>query len=354
MNATSSNRRPIHHSAPTIGAEEIEAVSRVLQTGRLAQGAEVEAFEAECAAFVGREYGVAVGSGTAALHLALAAVGVEAGTMVAVPSYACAALMTAVGLQNGRSLLCDVGPDYHLAVDAMPKDWGAAVVAHLFGGTAAIPKSGPDLPEGERIVEDIAQSMGGATGRATRVAITSFYATKLMTTGEGGMLFTDDEGMAGFARDRRDYDNRDDFVQRFSYKMTDFQAAMGRVQLKRLPGFIARRRAIAQRYDEALLDLPLRLPESPGHVYFRYVVASDRRETLERFLNAQGVEAKRPVYRPAHLCVQKAASPEAVLLAGGYPGADEAHRTALSLPIHPSMVDDDAGRVVESVRRSFE
>ena len=174
------------------------------------------------------------------------------------------------------------------------------------------------------------------------MAITSFFATKLVTTGEGGMLFTDDPDVAEVARDRRDYDNRDDLAPRFNYKMTDLQAAIGRVQLERLPGFLEARRTIAARYREAFHDLPLRLPDPDGHVFFRYVAGSDRRDDIEAHLRECGVEAKRPVYRPMHHH-----------LGGEFPGAEQAHRTCLSLPIYPSLVDADVKRVIESVRGFF-
>ena len=307
----------IPHSKPTVGTEERDAVSRVLASGQLAQGREVAAFEEECAAFAGRRYAVAVNSGTSALHLALAALGVGEDDPVAVPSYACAALITAVHLQRARPLLCDVGADYNLAPGTIPSDSAFAILPHLFGAPAVI-------PQGHTVVEDIAQSMGGETGRGSTVAVTSFYATKLMTTGEGGMLLTDDEELAAFARDRRDYDNRDEFAQRYPYKMTEVQGAMGREQLKKLPGFIERRRAIAARYHEAFQDTPLTLPDPEGHVFFRYVVATPQRNALQVFLDENGIEAKRPVYQPAHH-----------YLGGDCPNAETAHNTCLSLPIYP-------------------
>lgn len=326
----------IPHSAPDIGREEADAAERVLRSGHLAQGREVAAFERECAALVGRRHAVAVNSGTAALHLALVALGVEEGAPVAIPSYACAALLTALGLQRARPVLCDIGADYCLDPDAVPPGPGAAIAAHLFGNAGPLPREG-------RVIEDIAQSMGGPTGRSGIAAITSFYATKLMTTGEGGMLFTDDDGMAECARDRRDYDNRDDGAQRYAYKMTDIQAAIGRVQLERLPGFLTRRRLLARRYSDAFAGLPLRLPAmTEDHVFFRYVVATDRRDALEAHLRARGVEAKRPVYRPAHH-----------YLGGAYPRSEQAHRECLSLPLYPALVDEAAIRVIESVRSFF-
>ena len=322
----------ISHSKPCIGDEEIAAAGRVLASGRLAQGEEVAAFERECAAFCGRRHAVAVNSGTSALHLALGAIGVAPDDAVAVPAYACAALITAVSLQHARPVLCDVGEDYNLAPGSAPHECAAVIVPHLFGAPASLPASGA-------VIEDIAQSMGGDTGRTAPVAVTSFYATKLMTTGEGGMLLTDDEALAEYARDRRDYDNRDDFVERHPYKMTEFQAAIGRVQLHRLPAFIARRRAIAARYHEAFAGLPFRLPRLARHVFFRYVVATPERDRLQAHLERCGIEAKRPVYRPAHH-----------YLGGAFPGAETAHRECLSLPIYPALLETEIVRVIDSVR----
>ena len=336
----------IRHSAPTLGDAEAEAVTEVLRSGQLAQGKQVEAFEQECAAFVGRKYGVAVSSGTAALHLALAALGVTENSIVALPTYACAALATAVQMQRGTSALCDVGPDYNLDLGTLPEEVDVSIAAHLFGATASLPKSGS-------CIEDIAQSLGGDTGTATDVAIASFYATKLMTTGEGGMLLTDDADLAAFARDRRDYDNRDDWLPRYSYKMTDMQAAMGRVQLQRLPGFIARRREIAQQYLDAFRDLPIELPSGSGHVFFRFVIRTGQRESLEGRLADAGVEAKRPVYRPAHLYARDPLAHGDFRLRDSYPGADAAHAQALSLPIYPSLLEDDVAHVIDSVRRNL-
>ncbi|MBN2308794.1 MAG: DegT/DnrJ/EryC1/StrS family aminotransferase [Candidatus Hydrogenedentes bacterium] len=326
----------IPHSAPTLGPEEEDAAARAIRSGRLAQGPEVEAFERECAEAFGFAEAVAVNSGTSALHLALGALGVPGDAPVAVPSYACAALVTAVLLHGARPVLCDSGPDYNLDPDAVPGACGVAIVPHLFGAPARV-------PAGRTVVEDIAQSMGGPAGRGAHAAITSFYATKLITTGEGGMFLTDDARLAEYVRDRRDYDNRDDFVVRHNYKMTDVQAAIGRVQLRRLPEFVERRRVLAARYTEAFGELPLGLPRAPHHVFFRYVVETAERDALEAHLRARGVDAKRPVYRPAHHH-----------LGGTFPVAQRAHDTGLSLPIYPSLIDADAARVIESVRSFFE
>lgn len=325
----------VPHSAPCLGVEEEETVIRVLRSGQLAQGPEVAAFEQECAAFIGRRHAVAVSSGTAALHLALQALGLPQRVHVALPSYGCASLITAVRLHHAKPLLCDIGDDLNLDPGRVPQSSAAVILPHLFGAPAPV-------PEGV-VVEDIAQSMGNGTGTSSPVAVTSFYATKLITTGEGGMVFTDDDAIAECVRDRRDYDNRDDFVTRHNYKMTDVQAAIGRVQLKRLPEFLRRRREIAEAYSAAFAGVPLALPRAEGHAFFRYVVSTTQREELTAHLAARGVEAKRPVYRPAHH-----------YLGGVFPRSERAHEECLSLPLYPALVDDGVTHVIDSVLGFFE
>jgi len=325
----------IPHSATTLGPDESDAAARVIESGKVSQGVEVEAFEDECATFVGRRYGVAVSSGTAALQLALRVLDVGLGGRVAQPSYACAALITATHQQGAEPLLYDAAAEYNVDAELISAECDAAITVHLFGATSA-------LPAHTRVIEDIAQSFGGKTGSGGVVSITSFYATKLMTTGEGGMLFTDDEALANEARDLRDYDNRDDYRPRYAFKMTDIQAAIGRVQLETLPEFLAQRKSIAERYHHAFNGLPMELPRQNDHVFFRYVVALDRRDALETHLQRSGVDAKRPVYRPAHH-----------YLGGENPGADRAHRRCISLPIYPSLGASEVNRVIESTLRFF-
>lgn len=325
----------IPHSKPLIGEAEIAAVTAVLRSGHLAQGPEVRAFEEACAEMVGRKHAVAVNSGTAALHLALNVLEIGRNRAVALPSYACASLVQTVFWQLAEPILCDVDVTWNLDPDQIPGSSDAVIVPHLFGATARV-------PAGHTVIEDIAQSLGGNTGSKSPVAIASFYATKLVTTGEGGMLLTDDASLAAAARDLRDYDNRDDFDVRYAYKMTDFQASLGRVQLRRLPEFIARRREIAAAYNAAFAGLPLVCPLQEDHVYFRYVVSLPERDALQAALTKDGIEAKRPVHRPAHH-----------FLGGDFPRADRAHRECLSLPIYPAMHSDDVRAVIDSVLRFF-
>jgi perosamine synthetase len=324
----------IAHSKPCLGLEEQEAAARVLGSGMLAQGSQVAAFEAEMAALTGRAHAVAFSSGTAALHAALLAVGMGPGQQVAMPSYVCAALLQAVNYTGATAQLVDVGEDGNLRAEAVPAGTDAVIVPHLFGKPAV-------LPAHPCIIEDTAQSIGGPTGGQGIMTITSFYATKLLTSaGEGGMAFTNSLALAEDLRDRRDYDNRDDFRPRFAYKMTEVQAAVGRVQAGRLTDFLARRRELAARYSEAFRGLPMALPGGEGHVYFRYTVGVPDAAALGVQLAAAGIDAKRPVFRPLHHYT-----------GGAFPGAERAHRELLSLPLYPALTDAEATCVIEAMRR---
>lgn len=335
----------VPHSRPTLGDDERAALAEVVASGQLAQGPRVAAFERAMADRLGVRGAVAVSSGTAALHLALLALGVGPGDEVLVPSYACAALLHAARAAGATPRLVDVDPaTFNIDPDAAKRVRSprcrALIVVHAFGLPADLDAL---LALGVPVIEDAAQALGARhgtrpVGSAGAVGITSFYATKLMTTGEGGMLFGDDERILGVARDLREYDEKRDDRLRFNYKMTDLAAALGLVQARRLPAFLDRRRRIADLYRARLGSSPLRHPpDPPGRVYHRYVVTGPR--AAEHYLgrlDAAGVDARRPVFQPLHR----------YLGLTGFPGADEAGARAVSLPCYPSLSDAELERVV--------
>ncbi|OGL64613.1 MAG: hypothetical protein A3J27_11285 [Candidatus Tectomicrobia bacterium RIFCSPLOWO2_12_FULL_69_37] len=346
---------PIPHSRPTLGEEEARAAAEAVRSGQIAQGPRVAAFEEAVARYAGRSGGAAVSSGTAALHLALHAMGVQAGDTVVVPSYNCPALVQAVRHLGAWPRLCDVDPG---TGNPTPETVGAAaegaravILAHLFGA----PAEGADIAAlGVPVVEDLAQALGaarpdGPVGRAGKLAVCSFYATKPLAAGEGGMVLGDDEALLARVRDARSYDERDDLAPRWNCKLTDVQAAIGLVQLSRYEGFIARRRAIAARYAEGLAGTPLGLPREPAggrHIFHRYVVRLPGGHGVEeaiRALGTRGVTARRPIYRPLHRLLGET----------GFPGAEEAWARHLSLPIYPSLTEEEIERIMGAVRSLF-
>jgi dTDP-4-amino-4,6-dideoxygalactose transaminase len=338
----------IPHSRPQVSEEDAQAVARVVRGGQLAQGPEVEAFEREMAARVGAPAAAAVSSGTAALEAALRALDVGPGGEVIVPSYACDALHHAVTRCGAEPVLADADP---LTLTLSPIEaerrlgprTRAIVVPHAFGRAVALE---PFEALGVPVVEDCAQALGAriggrAVGSLGRLAVCSFYATKMLATGEGGMVLGPPDLVAR-VRDGRDYDERDDLVPRGNTKLTDMQAALGRSQLRRLDAFVARRRAVAARYRERLAALPCRLPPDAGdaHVYHRFVVGVDAPlASMLPAMHARGVMARRPVFRPLHRA----------LGLPGFPEAERLWQTCVSLPCYPALTDEQVATVARTL-----
>jgi dTDP-4-amino-4,6-dideoxygalactose transaminase len=338
----------IPHSRPTLGDDDARAVARVVCTGQIAEGPEVAALEAELAPRLGVPAVAAVSSGTVALELALRALGLADGDEVIVPTYTCDALHHAVVRAGGTPRLADVDPRTHALALAdvrrrLTTRTRAIVVVHAFGRAIDV---APFAALGVPVIEDCAQALGAVVagrpaGAAGAAAVCSFYATKLVTTGEGGAVGGPAPVVAR-VRDVRAYDEREDLAPRGNAKLTDLQAALGRSQLARLDAFVARRRAIARRYRAALASVPCALPEDAGaaHVYHRFVVEVERPvDAVIAALGARGVAARRPVFRPLHRATG----------AAGYPEAERLWQRAVSLPCYPSLADAEVDAVAAAV-----
>ncbi|MDQ5985411.1 MAG: GDP-perosamine synthase [Syntrophus sp. SKADARSKE-3] len=339
----------IHHSRPTIDSADIDAVSAVMESGSLAQGEQVAHFEAEIANYVGIRSAVAVSSGTTALHLALAALQIHPGDEVIIPSFICTALLNAVRLVGATPILADCEEThFNLSITDVKKRLSsrtkALVVPHLFGQAADLKELiGIGLP----VIEDCAQSLGSRyeermTGSFGTLAVFSFYATKLLATGEGGMVASSDIGLMESIRDLRDYDEKDDDRLRFNCKMTDMQAALGRSQLRRYSLFLKKRQAIAHRYDEAFkmmgLDVPVTMKDR-DHIYYRYVIRHKYAESLIRTMNNLGISCRRPIYKPLHY----------YLRLNGFPASESLWQQTLSLPIYPSLPEEEVEQIISSL-----
>lgn len=341
----------IPHSRPTLGSEDATRVARVVAGGQVAQGPEGAAFERALARRFGTEAAAAVSSGTAALALALRALDVRHGDEVVIPTFVCDALWHAVTEVGATPVLADADP---VTLSIAPEDakrrltsrTRCLIVPHAFGRPVDMTAF---TPFGLPIVEDCAQTISPShattpVGSLGTIAIGSFYATKLLTTGEGGAV-VGPEALVARARRARDYDEQADLVPRFNFKLTDMQAALGVAQLERLDDFLMRRRAIAARYRVALQGVPCRLPDDvPDHVYHRFVVAVARSvDDVIGALHARGVVARHPVFRPLHRA----------LGVGGYPEADRLWAESLSLPCYPTLTDDDVDAVAAALRETL-
>lgn len=347
----------IPHSRPSLCDEDVRAVTAVLRSGQLVQGSRVEQFERAVAAFVGVHGGVAVSSGTAALELALLALGVGPGDEVILPSYVCAAPWLATVRIRARPRIVDIDLDTY-AIDpvatqkALSPRTRAIIVPHPFGLAADLAKL---QTLGVPLVEDCAQTLGATVagrqvGSVGQVAVCSFYATKLLCTGEGGMLLSNDEAILETARALREYDEEPSLhAGSFNYKMTDLQAALGLSQLGRFRSFLERRAAIAAYYQQAFGHTGALLPTVPEgrmHIYYRYVVrlrpsrnAQASMDALLARMERRGVQCRRPVFRALHR----------YLNLDSYPASEQASETALSVPIYPSMTDDEMTRTARTL-----
>ena len=250
---------------------------------------------------------MATSSGTAALHLILLAMGVGPDDEVIIPSYVCTALLNAVLYVRARPVLAEIDPlTFNIDPDDVQKRLTtrtkAIIVPHMFGLVANLDKLMKlDVP----IIEDCAQAVGGTyhkkpLGSIGDAAIFSFYATKVMATGEGGMVTSNSTEILERIRDLKTYDGKEADTVRYNYKMTDVQAALGEVQLTRLEDFIEQRRKIGRHYFKSLNSLNIKLPEeNSNHIYYRFVVGLNSDcELLIQKLYRKGIGCARPVFLP--------------------------------------------------------
>ena len=343
----------IPHSRPTLGDDEARAVAEVVKSGHIAQGEVVTRFESAFARKMGARDAVAVSSGTAALHLILLAMGVKPGDEVIIPSYVCTALLYAVEYVAAKPILAEIDPltNNINAADVkrrVTKRTKAIIVPHMFGLAADLDQL---LKLGVPIIEDCAQAVGGVhrnkpLGTFGQAAIFSFYATKVMTSGEGGMVITRSPELLDRVRDLKVYDEKPLDRIRFNYKMTDMQAAIGEVQLGRLDNFIARRRHIAQQYMDSFKSLKVKLPQKQvEHIYYRFTVGLDGDcEPLIQDLKQHGIGCARPVFLPIHRHLKS----------DGYPITDRVWKSTLSIPIYPSLPTSAVKKVISRFIRNFE
>jgi dTDP-3-amino-3,4,6-trideoxy-alpha-D-glucose transaminase len=337
--------------------ERIEAVGR---SGRYVFGPELDAFEAEFAAYLGVEHAIGVGNGTDALTIALRALGLEPGAEVICPSFTFYATAESIVNAGARPVFCDVDPDTFCVTAEtvrphLSESTGAIVAVHLFGNVAPV----PELRElGLPVVEDAAQAAGatldGARAGALGDAATfSFFPSKnLPCLGDGGAVVTSSEEVADAARKLRfhgSHDKRTHTEVGYNSRLDAIQAAALRVFLPELDGWNERRRSAADAYAAAGLGELVRLPATtPGaeHVYHLYTVRAEDPEELLARLALEDVQA-RPHYRvPVHR------QPGMARYAGSdLPVTDELAVTNLALPMGPELTADQAAAVVDACRQ---
>ena len=348
---------------PRIGEEEIEAVARVMRTGFLTSGLGagpmVTEFEKKFAKFANAKYAIAVNTGTAALHCAMVAAGVKPGDEVILPSFTFVATAEAVVLAGGKPVFVDIDPATFIISPAgiekaITKKTTAVVPVDLYGLPAEIePIKEIVSKHGIAIVEDAAQAHGArcegkSAGAFADVACWSLYASKNMTTGEGGVVTTDSESFAETVRMVRTHGEKAKYASLMlgcNYRMGEIEAAMGVVQLKRLPDFVAKRRENVRRLTRILTKTKrLKLPSEPKggrHSWYLYTVrikdaTMNERDKIVSELQDKGIGAMVYYLHPVHLMPYYRNSFGKFKL----PETEKAAQRVLSLPIHPGVTEE--------------
>ena len=343
---------PIRLARPDVGEAELRAVSEVVASGQLTMGPKVAEFEEAVARAVGTAHAAAVSSGTAALHLALLALEIGPGDEVIVPAYTFPATANVVELCGARAVLVDVDPDTFVVdpaavAAAVGPRTRAVVAAHLFGRPVGWEALQTAVPQEVVLVEDAAGALG-ARYRGTRcgalgvVGCLSFHPRKIVTTGEGGAVTTDEAGLDAAVRRLRHHGwaaPGDMPAPGFNYRLPDLLCAIGIPQIARLEELLAARERVAGWYSERLERLVLtpRAAEGDRHGWQAYVVQLDRRDEALRALREDGIEAQIGTWALHRLGAYSDQGP--------FTGADRAFERALALPFSTTTTEAEVERV---------
>ena len=347
---------PIRLARPDVGEAELAAIADVVATGQLTMGPKVEEFERAIAEAVGTAHAAVVSSGTAALHVALLALEVGPGDEVIVPAYTFPATANVVELCGAKTVLVDVDPDTFnvdvAAVAAAVTPRTRVVIAvHLFGRPVEWEALQTAIPQEVVLLEDAAGALGasyrgtpcGALGVA---GCLSFHPRKIVTTGEGGAVTTDEATLDADVRRFRHHGWRtlgDMPAPGFNYRLPDLLCALGVPQLARLEELLAARERVAGWYSERLEHHVLTPGCADGdrHGWQAYVVQLDRRDEALAALRAAGIEAQIGTWALHRL--------EPYRAQGAFPGADRAFERALALPFATTTTEQEVERVADAL-----
>ncbi|MCD6446311.1 DegT/DnrJ/EryC1/StrS family aminotransferase [Candidatus Bathyarchaeota archaeon] len=355
---------------PLINEEEINAVVEVLKSGMLASGKEVKEFEKEFAQYLGVKHAIAVANGTAALDIALKVLKINAGDEVITTPFTFIASANAILFQGARPVFADIDPKtYNLdpndVLEKITNKTKAIVVVHLYGHPADM-KAFKEIAEDYKLylVEDCAQAHGAEfegqkVGTFGDIAAFSFYSTKNMTTGEGGMVITNDDELARRAYLIRNHGQAEKYLHvelGYNLRMTNIAAAIGRVQLKKLDKWNKKRIENAKLLSEGIGKINGLIPPCVDnrvkHVFHQYVIRVEDNFPLSRDelivkLREKGIETAVHYPMPVHHqpLYQKLGYPKDIC-----PNAIEASKKVLSLPVHPAVSKEEITYIINTLK----
>lgn len=349
----------IELNSPLVGEEEIEAVIKVLRSGKLAQGTEVEGFENDFSRIIGTDNAIAVNSGTSALHAGLLAAGIGPGDEVIVPSFTFAASANAIVLTGAKPIFADIDLDTYCVsvehVESLINNKTAGVMAvHLFGHPADLPRL-KKLCDNHQIMlfEDAAQAHGAeirglSVGSVGTFSAFSFYPTKNMTSIEGGMICTESSELAHMARLLRNQGMAVRYIHEiagYNYRMTEVSAAVGRVQLRNLKYWTELRIKNASYLSSNLEGLVVpQIKEDIKHVFHQFIVRVDKEYRTEIRNKLQEAGIRTDVYYPSPVHSQPAYG-----LTLDLPNTQRACEESFAIPVHNQLSMSSLERIVESL-----
>jgi|AGTN01.3.fsa_nt_gi UDP-4-keto-6-deoxy-N-acetylglucosamine 4-aminotransferase len=394
--------KPIPYGRQYITEDDIHAVKETLLSDYLTQGPKIREFEQKFADYIGCKYAVAVSNGTAALHLSTLALGVEPDDKVICTSITFSASANCVRYCDGEVVFADIDPDTYLLdinsirklLEAAPKGTYKGIIPVDFAGRAVNLEQFRQLADeyGLWILEDSCHAPGGfftdskgrqhlcGNGQYAELAIFSFHPVKHIACGEGGMITTNDEVLYkkvllsrthGITKDSQTYQNSIEFATGgyadekeypgwymemqelgYNYRLTDFQAALGVSQLKRADNGLARRREIAERYYEAFSGKPYIYGQSgvvEGHAYHLYIIEVEDRLNLYKYLREHNIFAQIH-YIPVHLMPYYR---QFGYKEGDLPYAENYYQHCISLPMFPTLTDEEQKFVIKTIDRFY-
>ena len=355
---------------PIIGEEEINNVVEVLKSGMIAQGPKVEEFEKKFAEWGGADYGIAVNSGTAALHVALLSCGVGAGDEVITTPFTFIASGNSILYTGAKPVFADIDlKTYTINPDSIEKliteNTKAILPVQLYGQSANMDRINEIAEKyGLAVIEDAAQAHGATcngqkVGSIGDMACFSFYPTKNMTTSEGGIITTNDEDLADNAKIFRAHGASVRYHHSeigYNFRMTDISAAIGLAQLNKIDGFNSKRIENAEYLNEGLKDVDGIITPycayGSKHVYHQYTIRVEKgnRDDWVKIINECGVGTG--IHYPIPLYNQPIY--KTLGIKGNCPNANLAADTVISLPVHPSLTKDDLDLVIAAVKKASE
>jgi len=345
---------------PVLGVEEREAVARVLEKGHLAQGEEVKRFEQEWSDYIVTKFAIATNSGTSALHIALICLGIEKGVKVITTTFSFIATASSILMQRATPVFCDIDPttynlDPRQIEDKIDGNTKAIIVVHLYGQPCEMDSISEIAQEHNLyVIEDACQAHGAEyrgekAGSMGDIGIFSFYPTKNITTGEGGMLTTNDTKIAKKARMLRNHGQAQRYRHEmlgYNYRMTDIAAAIGSVQLTKLEELNEKRINNASYYNQNL-SIEIQRPgviDGVKHVFHQYTIRVKDRKPFINYLEENSVGYG--IYYPIPIHKQPLFREHNGL---NFPIAQEASEQVVSLPVHPSLSREELEYIVEVV-----